>query len=98
VVITGAAGGLGRAFALGFARRGYPVAAVDINADGVTETVAAVEEAGGTANGFTADVTDVGSTDQLAQQVNQYATTLGTTIHAVVNNAAIYATINRSRF
>ncbi|MDN6534655.1 MAG: hypothetical protein L0K63_10375, partial [Yaniella sp.] len=27
VVITGAAGGLGRAFALGFARRGYPVAA-----------------------------------------------------------------------
>ena len=98
VVITGAAGGLGRAFALGFARRGYPVAAVDIAPDGIEETVQAVTEANGTAAGFTADVTDTASTNSMAQQVNEYAQSLGTTVHAVVNNAAIYATINRSSF
>ncbi|MDN5705394.1 MAG: SDR family oxidoreductase [Yaniella sp.] len=98
VVITGAAGGLGRAFALGFARRGYPVAAVDIDPDGIAETVQAVTQANGTAAGFTADVTDTGSTTSMAEQVNEYAESLGTTIHAVVNNAAIYATINRSSF
>lgn len=98
VVITGAAGGLGRAFALGFARRGYPVAAVDIDPDGVEETVQAVTEANGIAKGFTADVTDTASTDELAQQVNEYAQSLVASIHGVINNAAIYATINRSTF
>lgn len=98
VVITGAAGGLGRAFALGFARRGYPVAAVDIDPDGIQETVQAVTDANGTAAGFTADVTDATSTSAMAEQVNDYAQSLGTTVHAIVNNAAIYATINRSSF
>lgn len=98
VVITGAAGGLGRAFALGFARRGYPIAAVDIDPNGIEETVNAVTEADGIAQGFTADVTDTASTDTMAGQVNAYAQSLGTSIHAVVNNAAIYATINRSPF
>ena len=98
VVITGAAGGLGRAFALGFARRGYPIAAVDIDPKGIEETVQAVTDAHGTAAGFTADVTDAASTDRMAEQVNEYTQSLGTTVHAVVNNAAIYATINRSAF
>lgn len=98
VVITGAAGGLGRAFALGFARRGYPIAAVDINPDGIEETVQAVTEASGIAKGFTADVTDTASTNELAQQVNEYAKSMRTTIHGVINNAAIYATIKRSAF
>ena len=84
VVITGAAGGLGRAFALGFARQGYPVAAVDIDPGGIQETVQAV--------------TDATSTSAMAEQVNNYAQSLGTTVHAIVNNAAIYATINRSSF
>src|SRR5699024_5463951 len=98
VVITGAAGGLGRAFALGFARRGYPVAAVDINADGIDETVQAVTEAGGCARRFTADATNTDSTDERVHQVNDFATSLEATVHAVVNNAAIYAAINRSAF
>lgn len=98
VVITGAAGGLGRAFALGFARRGYPIAAVDIDQKGIDETVQAVSNANGTAQGFTADVTDVDSTNHLATDVQAFAQSLGATVHAVVNNAAIYATINRSAF
>lgn len=98
MVITGAAGGLGRAFALGFARRGYPIAAVDIDQKGIDETVQALTDANGTAQGFTADVTDVDSTNHLARDVQTYAESLGTTVHAVVNNAAIYATINRSSF
>lgn len=98
VVITGAAGGLGRAFALGFARRGYPVAVVDIATAGTAQTVEAVQAAGGTARAFTADVTSVESTDTLATQVAQYAVQLGVAVHAIVNNAAIYATITRSPF
>ena len=38
VLITGAAGGLGRAFALGFAGRGYRVAVADINLEGAEQT------------------------------------------------------------
>lgn len=98
VVITGAAGGLGRAFALGFAHRGYPVAVVDIDQDGTAQTVEAVQAAGGVAKAFTADVTQISSTDALATDVTQYAAQLGGTVHAIINNAAVYATITRSPF
>lgn len=98
VVITGAAGGLGRAFALGFAYRGYSVAAVDIDPAGTQATVRAVSQAGGTAEGFTADVTDRESTDTLAENVQAFAKRLDTGIHSIINNAAIYATITRSPF
>ena len=42
VIITGAAGGLGRAFALGFAREGANLVIADMNAAGAAETVALV--------------------------------------------------------
>ncbi|MDN5889978.1 MAG: SDR family oxidoreductase, partial [Yaniella sp.] len=48
--------------------------------------------------GFTSDVSDTDSPTSLAEQVNEFAESLGTTILAFVNNAAIYATINRSSF
>ncbi len=53
VLITGAAGGLGRAFALGFAARGYAIAAADIDAAGTQETVRLVRQAGAEAAAFT---------------------------------------------
>ncbi|MFC6235073.1 SDR family NAD(P)-dependent oxidoreductase, partial [Leucobacter soli] len=40
MLITGAAGGLGRSFALGFAERGYAVAVADIDEAGAAETAA----------------------------------------------------------
>lgn len=95
VLITGAAGGLGRAFALGFAKRGYAIAVADIDPVGTAETAALVSETGGRAAAFTVDVTSPASTEALAAQVAEFA---GGTIQVLINNAAIYATVTRSPF
>ncbi|MFR0639175.1 SDR family NAD(P)-dependent oxidoreductase [Arthrobacter sp. LS16] len=95
VLITGAAGGLGRAFALGFAARGYAIAAADIDAAGTQETVRLVRQAGAEAAAFTVDVTDTASTDALAKDAAEFA---GGGIAVLINNAAIYATVTRTPF
>ncbi|WP_417365581.1 SDR family NAD(P)-dependent oxidoreductase [Glutamicibacter arilaitensis] len=95
VLITGAAGGLGRAFALGFAERGYQVAAADIDLAGTEQTVQLVREAGGQAQAFEVNVTDAQSTDQMAAGAADFA---GGRIDVLINNAAIYATVTRSLF
>jgi meso-butanediol dehydrogenase / (S,S)-butanediol dehydrogenase / diacetyl reductase len=63
VYVTGAASGLGRATAQLFAREGAKVFAVDINGDGVVETVNAIRAEGGEALGGVADVTDLDSVE-----------------------------------
>ncbi|ALQ29451.1 dehydrogenase [Arthrobacter sp. YC-RL1] len=95
VLITGAAGGLGRAFALGFAARGYAIAAADIDAAGTQETVRLVRQAGAEAAAFTVDVTDTASTNALAKDAAEFA---GGTLAVLINNAAIYATVTRTPF
>src|SRR5262245_29192648 len=57
VVITGAAGGIGRATAVRFAREGARVVLVDLASAPLDSAVAAVEEAGGAALAVPADVT-----------------------------------------
>ena len=58
-LVTGAGGGMGRAGAEIFAREGAAhVYVVDLNVDGGEETVALVEQAGGTATFAAVDVTD----------------------------------------
>lgn len=55
-VITGAASGVGRASALRFAEEGARVVCADLDVDGAKETVALIEQAGGTAVPFGVDV------------------------------------------
>lgn len=93
VLITGAAGGLGRAFALGFARRGDDVVVADINAEGAAETAGLVEAAGCRARALGVDVTSPESTEELAREAADFG---GGRIDVLVNNAAIYATVTRS--
>lgn len=95
VLITGAAGGLGRAFALGFAGRGYRVVVADVNLEGAEETARRVVESGAEAAAFRADVTSLESTEALAAQAADFG---GGRIDVVVNNAAIYATVTRAPF
>lgn len=95
VLITGAAGGLGRAFALGFASRGYQVVVADVNLAGAQETAALVSQAGARALALEADVTSAMSTEQLAAHAAEFGSG---GIDVVLNNAAIYATVTRSRF
>lgn len=56
-LITGAAGGIGRAAAVRFAAEGARVGLVDVSREGLRESLAAVEKAGGTALTVEADVT-----------------------------------------
>lgn len=91
VVVTGAAGGLGRAFALAFAREGAHVLAADINAEGAAETAALIG-----ANGHAAqvDVTSRAAATALADT----ALRLMGGVDVLVNNAAIYAGLERKGF
>jgi NAD(P)-dependent dehydrogenase (short-subunit alcohol dehydrogenase family) len=66
-VITGAAGGLGAAFACALARDGLAVAVVDIK--DATGTVEAIHAAGGEADDFVCDMTDPAQVEQLGRDV-----------------------------
>jgi NAD(P)-dependent dehydrogenase (short-subunit alcohol dehydrogenase family) len=57
VVITGGAGGIGRAAAVRFASEGARVVLVDVMPEGLKESAAAVEQAGGQVTTVEADVT-----------------------------------------
>ncbi len=56
--VSGAGGGIGAATALKFAQEGASVAAADLNAEGLAETLRAVEAAGGSAVALAGDVAD----------------------------------------
>ena len=56
-VITGGAGGIGRATAVRLTTEGARVAVVDVSKEGLAESVRAIEGAGGTAIAIEADVT-----------------------------------------
>ncbi|MBK7728018.1 MAG: SDR family NAD(P)-dependent oxidoreductase [Gammaproteobacteria bacterium] len=58
VIVTGAGSGIGRASALAFAECGASVVVNDINVDLARETLSLVQEQGGTATVFMADITD----------------------------------------
>lgn len=68
-LVTGAAGGMGRAAAQLFAREGARVAIADVKADAAEETVALVKADGGEAMLTLADMTDRAQVDDMVRQV-----------------------------
>jgi NAD(P)-dependent dehydrogenase (short-subunit alcohol dehydrogenase family) len=91
-IVTGAARGLGRAYAEALAKEGAAVVAGDLR--DCAETVAAIEAAGGKALGVALDVTDAAS----AQAMADTALERFGRIDALVNNAALYADMKGGRF
>ena len=89
VIVTGAAGGLGRAFALAFAGAGARVIAADIS--DVCETVALLGAAG---LGAALDVTQADSCRAVVEQARDQ---LGG-LDVLVNNAALYGGLQRANF
>jgi 3-oxoacyl-[acyl-carrier protein] reductase len=71
VIVTGGAGGIGRAVAAGFAAEGAAVAVADTNADAIADTVEQLRETGGAgAEGFVVDVRDAAAVRRLMSDVN----------------------------
>lgn len=94
VVITGAAQGLGRAYALRFAREGHLVVALDIQAEALERVASEVEAAGGECLPLVADIGDVASVDRVAATIDErYGR-----CDVLVNNAAIFSTIKMRPF
>lgn len=69
ILVTGAAGGIGRAAALLFAQEGARVAVADIRSEQAEETAALVCDAGGEAVALTADVTNRAQVDAMIRGV-----------------------------
>lgn len=86
-LVTGGGRGLGRAFALALAAAGSRVTVVARSADELAETVRLVEQQGGKARAFTADVTDAEAMERTFAAVER---SLGG-VDLLVNNAGVVA-------
>lgn len=93
VLITGAAGGLGHAFAEGFAQRGYDVALVDLQVEPLAELAERVRSHGVRCWTGSLDVTDAVDTSSVAANVAEFG---GGRIDVLLNNAALYGTLTRA--
>lgn len=93
-IVTGAAGGLGRAFCLALAAAGARLVAADLSGQGAMQTAEAVSAAGGEALAVAVDVTNLAETERMA------ATALDRwgQVDILVNNAGLYATLARRPF
>ena len=94
-IVTGGAKGLGRAFAVRMAAEGARVLAVTRrDMDNLKETVRQIEDLGGQAAGFQADVSREDDTLAMAEE----AVRAFGRIDILVNNAAVYDGIKRKPF
>lgn len=91
-IVTGAARGLGRAYAEAMAGEGASILACDINS--CDDTVAAIVAAGGRAEAAVTDISKMASCTAMAEQALQ---SFGR-IDVLVNNAALYAGLKGARF
>ena len=83
IIITGAGGGLGRAYAIALGAAGGNIVVNDINPDTAAETVKIINDAGGQAIVNLDDITDYDSAGKiLAATIERFGD-----VHAVVKNA-----------
>ena len=92
-LVTGAGAGIGRASALAFAAEGASVVVADVDADGGAETVALVEQAGGSASFVRADVSRA---DEVAAMVGHTVATYGG-LDVARDNAGVATGVTRRR-
>ncbi|MDX9716921.1 MAG: SDR family oxidoreductase, partial [Thauera sp.] len=85
VIITGAGGGLGRAYAMAFAAEGASVVVNDIRQDAAEAVVAEIAALGGKAIANADDITRIDT----AQRIVDAALAAFGEVHVVVNNAGI---------
>lgn len=85
IIVTGAGGGLGRAYAEALAQAGANVVVNDIRGDAARQVVAAIEANGGKALANDGDITSLDGARAIVEAAeNAYGT-----VHGVVNNAGV---------
>lgn len=84
-LVTGASRGIGRAIAVHLARCGATVAGIARTKEGMADTLAAIREAGGTAEGFAADVADSADVARVMGEIEEKFPK----IQILVNNAGV---------
>lgn len=84
-VVTGAAGGIGRATSLALAREGCHLALVDLDPEGLEAVAKEIRTSGRKASTHVADVSDAARMEALAREVAE----AHGGIHIVVNNAGV---------
>lgn len=94
VMITGAGQGIGRTYAIEFARAGARVAIVEVNADKGRTVAEEIVAEGGQAMAVTADV---GSPESVKSAVGLIHTNFGP-VEILINNAAIFTALGRQPF
>ena len=82
IVVTGGASGIGRAAAQCCAREGASVAVVDLDGEGVERAVREIEQRGGCANGFRADVKEENQVRDLFDTIGEAFGHINSLIHA----------------
>lgn len=85
VIITGAGGGLGRAYALAFAAEGANVVINDIRAEAAADVAGEIRASGGQAIANSDDITSLDS----AQRIVDAALAAFGEVHVLVNNAGV---------
>ncbi|WP_026692029.1 3-oxoacyl-[acyl-carrier-protein] reductase [Peribacillus kribbensis] len=84
-IITGAANGIGKATALKFASEGAKLVVVDLNNEGIDQTVETIKTRGGEVTGLVVDVTKREEVEWLmSKTIDQYGR-----VDIVINNAGI---------
>jgi NAD(P)-dependent dehydrogenase (short-subunit alcohol dehydrogenase family) len=83
--VTGSGSGIGRAIALGYAREGAQVVALDIDGNSAAATAQTINRAGGKGHSFTLDVRD---RDRCRQVAGEVENKVGR-VSILVNNAGI---------
>ena len=84
-VITGAASGIGRAYALAWAKRRFKVGIADIDMEGAEQTLKQVERAGGSGEVYRCDVRKLEEVQQMADHFFEKWGKVG----LLVNNAGV---------
>jgi 2-keto-3-deoxy-L-fuconate dehydrogenase len=80
-VITGGGSGIGRAISVLFAKQGATVHLIELNDDAATQTIEEIEIAGGSAFGYTADISNQEQVVDVFKHVSR--------VDILVNNAGI---------
>jgi 2-keto-3-deoxy-L-fuconate dehydrogenase len=80
-VITGGGSGIGRAISLLFAQQGATVHIIELNADAAAQTIEEIKNNGGSAFGYTADISKQSQVLDVFKQIGR--------VDVLVNNAGI---------